>query len=165
MKALALLLCSFVAAVTLQASDVSTELSLQDGSRIKGRVMSTSASEVTVLSDFGVFRIPLEKLTAESRASLTQAGKPDVDALLRRIAELEGKVAQLQQENDALRLRATQSPGASSSARSMAPSEQSTGLQYSVSSTGKRHNSRCRYFSSGRPAGPTDGVARKICGG
>ena len=34
-----------------------------------------------------------------------------------------------------------------------------TDLSYTISSTGKRHNSRCRYYGSGRPCGPTDGVA------
>jgi hypothetical protein len=38
---------------------------------------------------------------------------------------------------------------------------------YWLSNTGKRHNSRCRYFRNcnGRPCGKNDGVACKICGG
>lgn len=35
----------------------------------------------------------------------------------------------------------------------------------SLSSTGKRHNSRCRYYDRSKPSGPTDGEACKICGG
>lgn len=36
-----------------------------------------------------------------------------------------------------------------------------------ISSTGKRHNSSCRYYKSakGRPCGAKDGVACKVCGG
>lgn len=36
---------------------------------------------------------------------------------------------------------------------------------YSISSTGKRHNSGCRYYNPSKPCGPSDGVACKICGG
>jgi hypothetical protein len=41
----------------------------------------------------------------------------------------------------------------------------SSDLSYTISSTGKRHNSNCRYYGKGRPSGPTDGIACKICGG
>jgi endonuclease YncB( thermonuclease family) len=36
-----------------------------------------------------------------------------------------------------------------------------------TNSSGKRHNSSCRYFhnSKGQPCGPNDGIACKICGG
>jgi len=39
--------------------------------------------------------------------------------------------------------------------------------EYWMSSTGKRHNSSCRYYKSskGRPCGKADGVACKNCGG
>lgn len=166
MRVFLLLLGVLVTLTATQAAETASELSLLDGSRIKGRVMSTSATEVTVMSDFGVFRIPLEKLTPESKASLSEASKPDVDALLRRIAELEARVAQLQQENESLRRNPTPQLQTGSSIQSITPpSSGASGMQYTVSSTGKRHNSRCRYFGSGRPAGPNDGVACKICGG
>lgn len=42
---------------------------------------------------------------------------------------------------------------------------ESSGLSYTRSSTGKRHNSNCRYFGSGSPCGPNDGIPCKICGG
>jgi hypothetical protein len=38
-------------------------------------------------------------------------------------------------------------------------------LKYTISSTGKRHNSTCRYYGKGRPAGPNEGIPCKICGG
>jgi hypothetical protein len=146
------------------------EISLMDGSRIKGTVLSSDGSEVTVASEIGVLRIALDKLTPESRQSIMQITKPDTGALLRRIAELEAKIAQLQQENESLRRQALSGPAPAvrpSGAQSLAPSGSSTtnGLQYSISSTGKRHNSRCRYFGAGRACGPTDGVPCKICGG
>ena len=166
MRTFLLLLGVLVTLIAAQAAETASDLSLQDGSRIKGRVMSTTATEVTVMSDFGAFRIPLEKLTPESRASLGEAAKPDVDALLRRISELEARVARLQQENESLRRSPTpQMPTGSSFQSITPPSGGSSGMPYTVSSTGKRHNPRCRYFGSGRPAGPNEGVACKICGG
>ena len=155
------------------AADAPIDISLLDGSKIKGRVMSSNGAEITVMSDLGVFRIPLEKLTPESRQAVTQATKPDVDALLRKVAELEARVSQLQQENETLRrqVAAAPSPGyRPSSAQSLTPSSPTSsppvaGGSFTISSTGKRHNSRCRYFGTGRSCGPTEGVACKICGG
>ena len=43
--------------------------------------------------------------------------------------------------------------------------ERSTESGYSRSSTGKRHNSGCRYYDASKPCGPGDGVPCKICGG
>ena len=140
-----------------------------DGSKIKGRIVSTTASEVTVMSDLGVLRISLDKLTAESRQSITQASKPDTEALLKRIAELEAKVAQLQQENEALRRQSLSPPTRPLGIQSLTPTttreSPSSGMQYTISSTGKRHNSSCRYFGTGRAASANEGIACKICGG
>lgn len=60
------------------------------------------------------------------------------------------------------------SPAAAFGAAKKPPSqEQPEGGSHWLSSTGKRHNSSCRYFKSskGRPCGPGEGVACKICGG
>jgi hypothetical protein len=172
MKQALLFLCLAFCAVSSIAVDAAIDIGLLDGSRIKGRVMTATASEVTVMSDLGVFRIPLDKLTSESRQAITQSTKPDVDALLRRIAELEARVSQLQQENETLRRGAVSSSAPMirpSGASSFAPSGGSTppaaGGSFTMSSTGKRHNSGCRYFGSGRTCGSTDGIACKICGG
>lgn len=172
MKTLALVLCALVCTGSAFGADAPLDISLLDGSRIKGRVMSTTASEATVMTDLGVFRIPLEKMTSESRQAITAAARPDTEALLRRIAELEAKVSQLQQENETLRrqLAAAPAPGYRPSGASyLIPSGGSTkpvaSGNHTISSTGKRHNSGCRYFGSGRPCGPTDGIACKICGG
>lgn len=47
--------------------------------------MSATASEITFMTDFGVARTPLEKLTPKSKQAVTVGAKPDVDAL-RRVA-------------------------------------------------------------------------------
>ncbi len=154
-------------------ADNIVDISLLDGSKLKGRVMSSNGAEITVMSDLGVFRIPLEKLTEESRQAVTEASKPDLDALLRKVAELEAKVSQLQQENESLRrqMAVTPTPGyRPSGVQSLTPSPPPTsppaaGGSFTMSSTGKRHNSGCRYFGTGRSCGPTEGIACKICGG
>ena len=156
------------------AADTPMDISLVDGSKLKGRVMSSTAAEVTVMTDFGVVRLPLDKLSPESRQAVTVGSKPDTEALLRRIAELEAKVQQLQQENETLRRQVVSAPtptyrppsGSNSfTPSSTTPQPPSSGVSHVISSTGKRHNSGCRFFGSGRPCGPTDGVACKICGG
>ena len=85
MKSILLYACLVLGALTSFGADTPIEINLLDGSRIKGRVMSATASEVTFTTDFGVSRIPLEKLTPESKQAVTMGAKPDVDALLRRV--------------------------------------------------------------------------------
>jgi hypothetical protein len=172
MKSILLYVCLVLGALTSFGADTPIEINLLDGSRIKGRVMSATASELTFMTDFGVSRIPLEKLTPESKLAVTQGAKPDVDALLRRVSELEARVSQLQQENESLRRQAVATPTPTyrppSGAQSLTPqgsTQPSAGVSHTISSTGKRHNSGCRYFGSGRSCGPTDGIACKICGG
>ncbi len=173
MKSILLYAFLVLGAVTSFGADTPIELNLLDGSRIKGRVMSATASDVTFMTDFGVSRIPLEKLTPESRQAVTMGAKPDVDALLRRVSELEAKVSQLQQENESLRRQAVATPTPTyrppTGAQSLSPPgstpQPAAGVSHTISSTGKRHNSGCRYFGSGRSCGPTDGIACKICGG
>ncbi|MEQ1933959.1 MAG: hypothetical protein ABL962_08785 [Fimbriimonadaceae bacterium] len=168
----AFLLLLTVLATAILAAD-SESFALIDGSKLNGRVMSSTVSEVTILTDFGVLRLGLDKLTPESRAKVIEGSKPDVDALLRRIAELEAKVSQLQQENESLRRQAVATPVPTyrppSGAQSLTPpgstTKPATRGSYTISSTGKRHNSGCRYFGSGRSCGATDGIACKICGG
>ena len=58
-------------------------------------------------------------------------------------------------------------PSTPSPAR-VVPSKPSSAAEYWITtSSGKRHNSGCRYFgtSRGRPGGATEGTACKICGG
>jgi uncharacterized small protein (DUF1192 family) len=155
MKTLLLFLCLLVGGLHAQSAGVPT----------------ATAAEVTVMTDFGVLRIALDKLTPESAAQVAAGHKPDVDALLRRVSELEARVAQLQQENDTLRRQAAVSPPSTyrpSGAQSLTPSQPAPPAGRSsttISSTGKRHNSGCRYYAGGRACGPNDGIACKICGG
>lgn len=175
MKNLLAFICLIMCASQVSGVEAPVEINLLDGSRIKGRVMSVTPSEFTFMTDFGISRIPLEKLTPESRQNITQGTKPDVDALLKRIAELDAKVSQLQQENEALRRQVATAPSLTpnyrppSAAQSLTPSGSTTppatAASHTISSTGKRHNSGCRYFGSGRSCGPTDGIACKICDG
>ncbi len=173
MKTARLLAILFVAAISLPTLGVDpTELNLLDGSKIKGRIMTATPSEVTVMSDFGVLRLSLDKLTPESRARIGEGNKPDVEAMARRIAELEGKVAQLQAENETLRTQRVAIPaptfrpsGVNSFSSGGSSSAGAATQSHSLSSTGKRHNSGCRYFGSGRACSPNEGVACKICGG
>lgn len=172
MKSILLVLSLLLCVLPAFGADSPVDLSLLDGSRIKGKIMSSNGSEVTVMSDIGVLRIALDKLTPESRQSIELTTKPDTASLLRRIAELEAKITQLQQENENLRRQALGSPsptyrpsGVSSFTPSGTTIKPSSGVSYTISSTGKRHNSNCRYFGTGRSCGPTDGVACKICGG
>jgi hypothetical protein len=54
-----------------------------------------------------------------------------------------------------------------SRAKKDAVEAESDGKSRCISSTGKRHNSSCRYYGTGKckPCGPKDGVACKVCGG
>lgn len=173
MKLFLLYISALFCSVSSFGADSLGEISLLDGSRIKGRVVSTSASEVTVMSDIGLLRIALDKLTPESRQSIVQTTKPDTEALLRHIAELEAKITQLQQENENLRKQALSAPApAAPSAGTQSPVPSgplipgaANALQYSLSSSGKRHNSGCRFFDSGKACKLNEGMPCKICGG
>lgn len=172
MKSILLIIALLLCVLPAFGADSPIDLNLLDGSHIKGKVMSSNGTDLTVMSEFGVLRIALEKLTPESLQKVTQAVQPDTTSLLKRIAELEARVSQLQQENEALRRQAltTPSPTVRTSGISSLPTgttvkPAASGLQYTISSTGKRHNSHCRFFGTGRSCGPTDGVACKICGG
>jgi len=46
-----------------------------------------------------------------------------------------------------------------------APSARQGESGFSMSSTGKRHNSGCRYYNPSKPCGATEGTPCKICGG
>lgn len=145
-------------------------LKLNDGSVIKGEISpaSPTATEVVVTTEFGVIRVPMDKISPESRRA-AGIGQPASSAQYEaRISQLEAKVRQLEAENASLRRAATATPTTRPQqfiAQPTQASETSSGLGYSRSSTGKRHNSRCRYYTPGSPCGPSDGVPCKICGG
>lgn len=94
----------------------------------------------------------------------------DREALLKRIQELEAIVAKIRGENEALRKQAgvTEGPEPVVTGVKMKPAVKAlpTGARW-VTSTGKRHNSNCRYYGKGggHAAKADEGVACKVCGG
>ena len=156
---------------TVQAAPVSLELS--GGSVINGELISWNGKEALVKAEFGTTTLKREQLSQKALDRLDlQSGDPQ--KLAAKITELEATVASLRRDNAALRQQLSQAPAATQPApganspavtRPSATASEKSGLSYSLSSTGKRHNSNCRYFGSGKPCGPNDGVACKVCGG
>ena len=145
-------------------------LKLIGGDTISGSPGPVKDGSVSMVTEYGVVRVPVEKLSEESKAKLGITGAVEAPALKKRIAELEALVERLREENATLR-KASQ-PGIVPSPipatrQGIVPNPQPiSGGAYRLTSTGKRHNSRCRYFSSaGRACSATEGVACKICGG
>ena len=143
---------------------------------LSGEVMSGVAGIVkdgslTLITEYGPVRIPLEKISPESKTKLgiSEEGASSA-ALVARVLELDELVARLREENATLRRAAGSAPASQPAVSGVSlttgatPSE--TGMSYRISSTGKRHNSRCRYYSSnGRAGTANEGVACKVCGG
>jgi hypothetical protein len=169
----------FLVLLIIAATALSAPISLElaGGSLIKGDLVSWNGQQAVVKAEFGSLTFKREQL---SQATLQRLDllSGDPQKLVARIAELEATVESLRKDNAVLRqqlqaaLAAPTAPApgpalpvnAIASTRSQsAPA--STGLSYTVSSTGKRHNSRCRYYGSGRSAGPNEGIPCKICGG
>jgi cell division protein FtsB len=177
-----------LAAVASLAHAAPFTLELTGGSVINGDLVSWNGQQVVVKAEFGSLTFKREQL---SQATLQRLDllSGDPQKLVARIAELEATVDSLRKDNAALRQQlqalnqqllvlkqrleaATRSQStaaavreAPTSANSFTSTSAQTGLSYTISSTGKRHNSRCRYYGSGRPAGPNEGIPCKICGG
>lgn len=144
------------------------EIKTTDGTVFRGKVSSANAEEVVLTSEFGVLRINTSRLSPETLklvgvAPLTQDER--IQSLIKRIQELET-------ENTDLKKRlagGSASENHLADPNKLAPSspqkKPTAAVSYSLSSSGKRHNSSCRYFGSGSACAPTDGVACKICGG
>jgi hypothetical protein len=154
-------------------------LKLNDGSVIKGEVAASrtgDATDLVVTTEYGVVRVPVAKLTQESKDSLG-LGKPlTPEQYVAKIAALEERIKKLEEENASLRKDLTSGAARSASVpaptRSLAPTaperepaSPATAGSYTLSSTGKRHNARCRFYAGGKPCAATDGVRCKICGG
>jgi len=155
---------------TAHAAPISVELN--GGSVINGELVSWNGKEIQIKSEVGSMTLKREQLSQKTLDRLDlQSGDPQ--KLVAKIAELEATVASLRRDNAALRQQLVQAPAAQPTApassgaanRTTAPAAEKSGLSYSRSSTGKRHNSNCRYFGSGSPCGPNDGVPCKVCGG
>ena len=148
-------------------------LTLKDGSIIKGELNSATTSEVVVSTEYGVVRVPGSKLTDEAKRAAGMDKPVTSTQYEARIAALEARIQTLEAENAQLRKQGTVVGAALPSKTTARPASLApdtpkppvASQEYSISSTGKRHRAGCRYFGSGRPCGPTDGVACKICGG
>ena len=154
------------------------DLKMGDGTTVKGQILSKSTTELVVQTEFGTLRVPVQKLTDESRRNLFPTTDPA--SLTERMLELESKVKALEVENQMLRKQLAEAKAgtittpsskaetgtkqAPEKVKSLSTSE-TAGLTFSLSSTGKRHNSRCRFFGAGKPCDATAGVACKVCGG
>lgn len=142
---------------------------LLSGETLVGKVAGIKDDAVNLVTDYGVVSIPVAKIAEESRKSLNIAEENDTTKLKNRIIELEALVASLREENATLRKGGIAAPSnaAPSQKASAVPNQtQEAGVTYKLSKTGKRHNSRCRYFgSAGDACGPNDGEPCKVCGG
>lgn len=175
------------------------ELKLKDGSVLKGELAPLKAgerTEVVVTTEYGVVRVPVEKLTDETKLDLGLSKPKSSREYETEIRVLETRIKVLQEENARLRMelaaggaksdgstpppapasltphipppqprRATPPPSSVSPVPSSQPAPPSVSASYSLSKSGIRHNSRCRYFHTGSACSATDGRACKICGG
>jgi hypothetical protein len=124
--------------------------------------------------------------------SFSSVGADSISEISQQLEKLKSENAALKQENQVLRklvfekqsfapAQPVSSPTPSSvstpppappptpsAARVVPTKPSSAAVEYWITtSSGKRHNSGCRYFqtSRGRPGGATEGTACKICGG
>jgi len=89
--------------ISAETPKVPVTLQTTEGNTIKGTVSGIREGAVSVITEFGVIRVPLEKLTPESRKKLEPSGDGEVATLRGRVAELEALVEKLREKNAALR--------------------------------------------------------------
>lgn len=166
--------CPLVAQQPLDAKREPVKLALVGGDSITGTVSGVKDGEVSVITDYGVIRVPVTKLTEDSRKKLGISADANVAQLEKRVAELEALVERLRAENAQLRRQPLPSPTPTQvqpltggGTNKITPSQPAQAGGYWISSTGKRHNSRCRFYGSGKghSGSATEGVACKVCGG
>ena len=151
------------------SASTKTTIKLLSGETVVGKVAGIKDGSLNLATDYGVISIPVSKITDESRKTLNIPEETDVAKLKNRITELEALVASLREENATLRKGglakpSTTAPSLKETAKPSPTGE--AGVTYKLSKSGKRHNSRCRYFgSAGDACGPNDGVPCKVCGG
>lgn len=113
-------------------------------------------------------------LAATSTTSSTDEESGRIDQLQRTLERLQQENEHLRSENRQLRrlLAELKSEPAAENVEipeaSVEASREAVGLtHWLTTSSGKRHNNRCRYYktSAGRPCGPNEGTPCKICGG
>jgi hypothetical protein len=149
---------------------------LVSGEVMSGTVGAVKDGSLSLITEYGPVRIPLEKISPESKSKLGISVDPaNAAALAVRVRELEALVARLREENATLRRAGvpsvapeTTAPSVSRFTSSLVAATEGAGAAaaYRISSSGKRHNSRCRYYNSaGRAGTANEGVACKVCGG
>ena len=144
-------------------------IKLVSGEVMTGTTGAVRDGSLPLVTEYGPVRIPVDKLSVETKTKLGIGKEADAEGLRTRVRELEDLVARLREENASLRRGAAPAiqpavNGAAAGGR-VTPSA-TDGGEYRISSTGKRHNSRCRYYNSaGRAGSANEGVACKICGG
>jgi hypothetical protein len=153
------------------------KLALVGGDSITGTVSGVKDGEVSMITEYGVIRVPVAKLTDESRKKVGVSADVNDAGLQKRISDLEALVERLRAENAQLRRQLQQAAPPSPNqvqpqkggekTTKVSPTEPAKAGGYWISATGKRHNSRCRYYatSKGRSGSASEGVACKICGG
>jgi hypothetical protein len=167
----------FSIGLILSATATPITIELQSGSRIKCELVDWDGENATIKTEFGTLTLSKSQLSESSLQSLAVSSE-DAAALKAKINDLRSVIESLRRDNAALREQLTAGgtsatattprtnySGFSPAAGYSSPAAQTGG--YWISSTGKRHNSNCRYFqtSKGRPGTPDEGVACKICGG
>ncbi|MCW1913032.1 bZIP transcription factor [Luteolibacter sp. GHJ8] len=167
-------LCPLAAQQPAEAKREPVKLSLVSGDSITGTVSGVKGGELSLITDYGVIRVPVAKLTEDSRKKLGISADANVAQLEKRVAELEALVERLRAENAQLRRQPLPTPTPTQvqpltggGTNKVTPSQPAQAGGYWISSTGKRHNARCRFYatSKGRSGSASDGVACKVCGG
>ena len=168
------LILPILMAMPVRAQEKPVEIStikLVSGDTMTGKVAGIKDDSVNLITDYGVVKIPVAKISEESRKQLKIAPETETTTLKNRVTELEALVATLREENANLRKggaggKPTATSPSKETAKTPATPGETTVLTYKLSSSGKRHNSRCRYFkSAGEACSATDGEPCKVCGG
>lgn len=147
------------------------EVKLRNGNEVSGEVISQSDTEVVLETSNGTLRIPILTISPESMKKNFEVSSNEAKQAT--IVNLEAKIKALERENQELRKELAKAKG---SVSPQPPIEQTqppkslkegvtSQLTYSISSSGKRHNSRCRFFDKAKSCEANAGTACKICGG
>lgn len=93
-----------------EASRKPTKLQLVDGDSITGTVSGVKDGSVSVITDYGVIRVPVLRLTEASRKDLGISSTATVEQLQKRVTELEALVERLRTENSEIRKQQAATP-------------------------------------------------------
>lgn len=95
----------------------------------------------------------------------SQSDGGEVERLRKENQELRRLLANGESTNSRPAQNATSPPAAVQQRSPGASPTRSNASAWSLSSTGKRHNNTCRFYTSGTACGAGEGVACKVCGG